>query len=109
MDNDPIRALSEKVKESSEIIFQSHLKIGVAARLFRAQSHEDDDEISFYLGLESISNELINDLCDVVNEFRRLCENLEMCTLDPAKVEERRQYLKSVGLRDNTRLFFEKN
>jgi len=76
--NDPISKLSDKVKEYSEIVFQSH---------------EDDDEISFYLGLESIFNEVINDLCDVENEFRRLCENLEMCTLDPTKVEERRQYL----------------
>jgi len=108
MNNDPIKKLSEKVKESSEIIFQSHLKIGVVARLFRAQSHEDDDEISFYLGLESIFNELINDLLDVENEFRRLSENLEMCALDPVKIEERRQYLKSVGIH-NPKLFFEKN
>lgn len=39
-------------------------------------SYKDEDGISFYLGLESIFNEVVNDLCDVENEFRRLCENL---------------------------------
>ncbi len=59
-----------------------------------------DDDVLWAMGLQQLCKEILEDLTVIYDLSDHVCESIELCSIDNAKVEKQKTYLKSIGIQN---------
>ena len=99
-----IEEMSNNLGEIETIVTKCRSKIYLLQSQFKplAFGHdlEVDDEVLWAMGINEVCEEIVKDLTETYDLMNNFCNSIELCSIDDAKVEKQKKYLKSIGIKD---------
>ena len=99
-----VEKMSSNVGEIVSIITKCRSKAYLLQTQFEPIVRGDDtgvdDDVLWAMGLQEVCKEIVEDLTGIYDLTDHVCESIELCSPDDAKVEKRKTYLKSIGIKE---------